>query len=141
MLLCSFLKNNLCCSKVTDDTIIHFLRCFNNEPLKVLQFLSAKSLPYLAKTQCVERKATLKVCFKHIKQDTNAVDIGTNLTKESSIYQFCPSNAASIFESLTNLRHPKALENYLNKLPHSSSAVIFYISPSFPGGSLLPFHL
>lgn len=141
MLLCPFLNNNLCCSKVIEDTIIHFLRCFNNEPLKVLQLLSAQSLPYLAKTQCMERKATLKIFFKHIKLDTNAVHIGTNFSKESSIYQFCPSNAASIFESLTNLRHPKTLENYLNELPHSSSAAIFFLSPSFPEGSLLPFHL
>lgn len=43
------------------------------------------------------------MCFsKHIKLEINVVDLGINLSKESSIYQFCPSNAASVFESLSN---------------------------------------
>lgn len=128
MLLHSFLRNNLCCSKATEDTTIHFLHYFNKEPLKVLQFLSCLTvpfLPYLVKTQRMERKATLKIFSKHIKLEIHAVETGTNLSKESRIYQFCPSNAASVFESLSDLRHPKTPDHYLKAQPPSSSAAIF----------------
>lgn len=73
----------------------------------------------------METKVTLKIFSKHIKLEIIAVDIGTNLSKESSIYQFCPSHAASVCESLSNLRHPKTPEHYLNALPHSSSPALF----------------
>lgn len=60
-----------------------------------------------------------------MKLEINAIDIGTNLSKESSIYQFCPSHACSVFESLSNLRHPKTPEYYLNAQTPSSSAAVF----------------
>lgn len=71
------------------------------------------------------RKVTLKTFSKHIKVEINAVDTGTNLSKDSNINLCWLSYVALVFESLRNLSHLKTPVHYLNALPLSASTVVF----------------